>query len=170
MKHTAPGPLAIQMIFWGLFFFLNISYCCLPELQIVPWTQAFLKQCPCVCPSPQTTCDRVWTSLLAGIAAPALMPHRCHYWLRLWRSFFADGMGKMMLFKPQGWERWFNAGKKWRQNNKGDSETEKGGGEKWEPYKQADRKVRETKDRCKSCLKGSRVSRWVTATVTVGLS
>lgn len=154
------------MMYFGDNCFLNICYCYALELEILPWTQDFLKQCHAVCPILHTICDQVWTSIFTGMANPKLMTCQCHY------SVFQD----LFFFRCNGEDDAIQAlrgekgdsiqRRKWRENNKGETQRQRKeeGGMR---HKKADGKVTETKDSCRTCLKGSRVSDCLIGTVTI---
>lgn len=122
MKYTAPGPVSTKMMYFGDNCFLNICYCYALELEILPWTQDFLKQCHAVCPILHTICDQVWTSIFTGMANPKLMTCQCHY------SVFQD----LFFFRRNGEDDAIQAlrgekgdsiqRRKWRENNKGETQ------------------------------------------------
>lgn len=71
-----------------------------------------------------------------------------------------------MLFKPSGVRKVIQ----YREGNEGRITKEKHrdeGGRRNETYRKADGKVTETKDSCRTCLKGSRVSDCLIGTVTI---
>lgn len=57
--------------------------------------------------------------------------------------------------------------RKWRENNKGDIQRQRKEEGGMRHTKKADRKVTETKDHCRTCLKGSKVSDWLIVTGTI---
>lgn len=167
-KTLLLGQFQFRWCILGTMVFFNICYCCPLELQILPWARDFLKQCRAVCPSLQT-CDQVCTSIFTGMATPNWWHVCVIITMALKIFFFPDGTGKMMLFKLSGVRKviQYREGNERRITKETHKEKRQ---EEWDTYKKADRKVTETKDRCRSCLKGSRVSHWVIVTVTIRFS
>lgn len=151
-------------MYFGDSCFLNICYCYALELQILSWTQDFLKQWDAVCPILHTTCDQVWTSIFTVMATLKVMTCQCHNYVFQELFFRWNGEGDaIQALRDEKGDLILR--RKWRENNKGDTWRQRK--EEWDIQKKADEKVTETKDSCRTCLKGSKVSDWLIVTVTM---